>query len=174
MWNHNEMHSNDSLILLYSGRKAHIQTYRDNENILPCTITHHIYMFAFHKPGKKWFSEGSEVVVLLSVLSALWPLYYWTNLQTTLLRACEILERGGRWIGDLLSSNACILAWECSLHFVYISFSFEAIRSEYLSRTQRLCKGRPFCPFWTQHKLPPWSHTICIYTYTDTLCTSRK
>ena len=40
--------------------------------------------------------------------------------------------------------------------FRTISFSFKAVRSEYLSRTQRLRKGRPFCP---QHDV---RH---IYTY---------
>ena len=39
--------------------------------------------------------------------------------------------------------------------FRAISFSFKAVRSEYLSRTQRLRKGRPFCPFCTRHKLAP-------------------
>ena len=39
--------------------------------------------------------------------------------------------------------------------FRMISFSFEAVRGEYLSRTQRLRKGWPFCPLCTQHKLTP-------------------
>ena len=56
--------------------------------------------------------------------------------------------------------------------FRTISFSFKAVRSEYLSRTQRLRKGRPFCPFFTRHKLAPWPKTtydIYIYIYIDTL-----
>ena len=60
--------------------------------------------------------------------------------------------------------------------FRTISFSFKAVRSEYLSRTQRLRKGRPFSPFCTRHKLAPWPKTtydiyiyIYIYIYIDTL-----
>ena len=62
--------------------------------------------------------------------------------------------------------------------FRMISFSFKAVRSEYLSRTQWLRKGRPFCLFCTRHKFAPWPKTtygtyihiyiyIYIYTHTD-------
>ena len=37
-----------------------------------------------------------------------------------------------------------------SASFRMISFLFEVIRGEYLSRTQRLRKGRPSCPFCTR------------------------
>ena len=63
-----------------------------------------------------------------------------------------------------------------SASFCTISFSFEAIRGEYLSRTQWLRKGRPSCLFCTWHKLAPWPKTdnrykynIYIYIYTDAL-----
>ena len=46
-----------------------------------------------------------------------------------------------------------------------IPFSFEAIRGEYLSRTQRLHKGRPSCPFCTRHELVPWPKTDNRYIY---------
>ena len=52
---------------------------------------------------------------------------------------------------------------EVGVPFRTISFSFEAICGEYLSRTKRLRKGRPSCPFCTQHKLAPWSKTDDIY-----------
>ena len=39
-----------------------------------------------------------------------------------------------------------------SASFRTITFLFEVIRGEYLSRTQRQRKGRPFCPFCTRHK----------------------
>ena len=66
--------------------------------------------------------------------------------------ACEILDRGGRLIGAIPSSNACILPGlkvGVSALFSMISFSFEAVRGEYLSCTQWLRKGWPFCPFCT-------------------------
>ena len=47
--------------------------------------------------------------------------------------------------------------------FRTIYFSFEAVRDEYLNRTQRLRKGQPSCPFCTRHKLPPWPKTDIIY-----------
>ena len=53
--------------------------------------------------------------------------------------------------------------------FRTISFLFEVIHGEYLSRTQRLRKGRPSCPFCTQHKLAPWPKTYDIYLYTADL-----
>ena len=60
-----------------------------------------------------------------------------------------------------------------SASFRMISFAFEAIRGEYLSRTQPQRKGRPSCPFCTRHKLVPWPKTgdiyIYIYIYTDAL-----
>ena len=40
-----------------------------------------------------------------------------------------------------------------SASFRTISFLFEVICGEYLSRTQQERKGRPFCPFCTRHKL---------------------
>ena len=52
-----------------------------------------------------------------------------------------------------------------SASFRTISFLFEVIRGEYLSRTQRLRKGRPSCPFCTRHKLAPWPKTYDIYIY---------
>ena len=58
-----------------------------------------------------------------------------------------------------------------SVSFRTISLPFEAIRAEYLSRTQWLRKGRPSCPFCTPYKLAPWPKTydryIYIYIYTD-------
>ena len=60
-----------------------------------------------------------------------------------------------------------------SFSFRTISLPFEAIRAEYLSRTQWLRKGRPSCPFCTRYKLAPWPKTydryiyIYIYIYTD-------
>ena len=56
--------------------------------------------------------------------------------------------------------------------FRTISFSFKAVRSEYLSRTQWLRKGRPFCLFCTRHKFAPWPKTtygtyICYAQSTD-------
>ena len=55
--------------------------------------------------------------------------------------------------------------------FRTISYWFKAVRSENLSRTQRLRKGRPFCPFCTQHKLAPWPKTTYnIYIYVTDLC----
>ena len=52
-----------------------------------------------------------------------------------------------------------------SASFRTISFSFEAIRAEYLSRTQWLRKGRPSCPRCTPHKLAPWPKTDDRYIY---------
>ena len=52
--------------------------------------------------------------------------------------------------------------------FWAMSFSFKAVRSEYLSPTQQLRKGWPSCPFHTRHKLAPWPKTtydIYIYIY---------
>ena len=46
-----------------------------------------------------------------------------------------------------------------SASFHKISFSFEAICGEYLSRTERQRKGRPSCPLCTRHKLAPWPKT---------------
>ena len=40
-----------------------------------------------------------------------------------------------------------------SAAFRTISFSFEAIRGEYLSHMQWLRKGQPSCPFCTRQKL---------------------
>ena len=56
-----------------------------------------------------------------------------------------------------------------SVSFRTISLPFEAIRAEYLSRTQWLRKGRASCPFCTRYKLAPWPKTydIYIYIYTD-------
>ena len=60
-----------------------------------------------------------------------------------------------------------------SASFRTISFSFEAICGEYLSRTQRQRKGWPCCPFCTRHKVGPWpktdDRTDDIYIYTDVL-----
>ena len=53
-----------------------------------------------------------------------------------------------------------------SVSFRTISLPFEAIRGEYLSRTQWLRKGRPSCPFCTQYELAPWSKTYDRYIYT--------
>ena len=53
-----------------------------------------------------------------------------------------------------------------SVSFRTISLPFEAIRGEYLSRTQWLRKGRPSCPFCTRYKLVPWPKTYNIYIYT--------
>ena len=50
-----------------------------------------------------------------------------------------------------------------SVSFRTISLPFEAIRGEYLSRTQWLRKGRPSCPFSTRHKLAPWPKSDDIY-----------
>ena len=50
-----------------------------------------------------------------------------------------------------------------SVSFRTISLPFEAIRGEYLSRTQWLRKGRPSCPFCTRYKLSPWPKTYDIY-----------
>ena len=52
-----------------------------------------------------------------------------------------------------------------SASFRTISFAFEAIRSEYLSRTQLQRKGRPSCPFRTRHKLVPWPKMDDRYIY---------
>ena len=68
-----------------------------------------------------------------------------------------------------------------SVSFRTISLPFEAIRAEYLSRTQWLRKGRPSCPFCTWYKLAPWPKTddiynyiyIYIYIYRRTRCTTR-
>ena len=54
-----------------------------------------------------------------------------------------------------------------SVSFRTISLPFEAIRGEYLSRTQWLRKGRPSCPFCTRYKLAPWPKTYDIYIYTN-------
>ena len=51
-----------------------------------------------------------------------------------------MLECGGRLVGAIPSFDACILAWVrgCSFRiFRTISFTFEAVRGEYLSRTHR-------------------------------------
>ena len=61
--------------------------------------------------------------------------------------------------------------------FRTIYFSFKAVHSEYLSRTQWLRKGRPFCLFCTGHKFAPWPKTTYgtyIYTYRQRWRTSRK
>ena len=66
-----------------------------------------------------------------------------------------------------------------SVSFRTISLPFEAIRAEYLSRTQWLRKGRPSCPFCTRYKVAPWPKTydryiyiyIYIYIYRRTRCT---
>ena len=64
-----------------------------------------------------------------------------------------------------------------SVSFRTISLPFEAIRGEYLSRTQWLRKGRPSCPFCTRYKLAPWPKTddryIYIYIYRRTRYTTR-
>ena len=52
-----------------------------------------------------------------------------------------------------------------SVSFRTISLPFEAIRAEYLSRTQWLRKGRPSCPFCTRYKLAPWPKTYDRYVY---------
>ena len=52
-----------------------------------------------------------------------------------------------------------------SASFRTISFSVEATRSEYLSRMQRLRKGRASCPLCTRHKLDPWPKTDDRYIY---------
>ena len=52
-----------------------------------------------------------------------------------------------------------------SVSFRTISLPFEAIRAEYLSRTQWLRKGRPSCPFCTRYKLAPWPKTDDRYNY---------
>ena len=50
-----------------------------------------------------------------------------------------------------------------SVTFRTISLPFEAIRAEYLSRTQWLRKGWPCCPFCTRYKLAPWPKTYDRY-----------
>ena len=58
--------------------------------------------------------------------------------------------------------------------FHTISFSFEAVRDEYLRRMQRLHKGRPSCPFSTRYKLPHGlKRTIYIERERLARCTSR-
>ena len=52
-----------------------------------------------------------------------------------------------------------------SASFCTISFSFEVVRSEYLSCTQWICKGWPSCPFRTWRKLALWPKTYDIYIY---------
>ena len=60
-----------------------------------------------------------------------------------------------------------------SASFRTIYFSFEAVRSQYLSRTQRLHKGRPSCPLCPRHKLAPWPKKYNIYyIYRHARCTS--
>ena len=49
--------------------------------------------------------------------------------------------------------------------FRMVSFSFKAVRSEYLSRTQQLCKGRPFCPFAPGINWPRGLRRRMIYIY---------
>ena len=52
-----------------------------------------------------------------------------------------------------------------SVSFHTMSLPFEAIRAEYLSRTQWLRKGRPSCPFCIRYKLVPWPKTYDRYIY---------
>ena len=52
-----------------------------------------------------------------------------------------------------------------SVSYRTISLPFEAIRAEYLSRTQWLRKGRPSCPFCTRYKLATWPKTYDRYIY---------
>ena len=125
MWNH-EMHGIDSLILLYSGLKAHIQ-HLQWENILEYFETRRIYMFALRKPGER-FSEGSEAVVLLSVLLSSFPvgIVWRSNLQTTSLRAMWNSRAWRRSIRDIPSSDRCLYPClcerlECPLRVVQFS-----------------------------------------------------
>ena len=65
-----------------------------------------------------------------------------------------------------------------SISFRTISLPFEAIRGEYLSRTQWLRKGRPSCPFCTRYKLTPWPKTYdryiqCKLQFTTTTTTAQ-
>ena len=57
MWNYNEMHSIHSLILWYSGQKAHIYialagVVRIYFRMLPCAKARRICMLALHKPSE--------------------------------------------------------------------------------------------------------------------------
>ena len=61
-----------------------------------------------------------------------------------------------------------------SVSFRTISLPFEAIRAEYLSRTQWLRKGRPSCPFCTRYKLAPWPKTYDRYIYIYTMLEPRR
>ena len=60
-----------------------------------------------------------------------------------------------------------------SASFRTISFSFEAIRGEYLSRTQWLRKGRPSCSFCTRGLNRTIYIYIYIYIYRRARCTTR-
>ena len=55
-----------------------------------------------------------------------------------------------------------------SASFPTISFLFEVIRGEYLSRTQRLGKGRPSCSFCIRG-LNRTIDIYILYIYTDAL-----
>ena len=85
-------------------------------------------MFVLCKPGEERFSERSEAVVLLALSKV-------AICRLLRLGSCEILDLGGRLVGAIPSADICILAWGRGWSvrlFRTISFSFEAVRGEYL------------------------------------------
>ena len=99
---------------------------------------------------------------VLSGLSVLWALYFGVICRVLRLGSCEFssVEEDELAI-FLLPMPVSLPGGKVGVYasFRTISFSFKAVRSEYLSRTQQLRKGRPSCPFCTRHKLAPWPKT---------------
>ena len=83
-------------------------------------------MFALCKPGEERFSVRSEAVVLLSVLSGLPAGTVSKGVICRLLRkgSCEILERGGRLVGAISSSDVFIFAWGRGWSVRFVSYDF--------------------------------------------------
>ena len=108
---------------------------------------------------------------MLFLVAFLWALYKGVICRILRLRSCEILERGEDELAIFLLSMPVTLPGGevgVSASFRTISFSFEDVHNEYLSRMQRLHKGWPSCPFCTRHKLAPWpkrTYDINIYIY---------
>ena len=85
--------------------------------MLPCPKTRRIYLFVLCKPGEERFSERSEAVVLLALSKG-------AICRLIRVGSYEILDRGGRLVGAIPSSNICILVWGRGWSVRFVSYDF--------------------------------------------------
>ena len=111
-------------------RKRIYDTCTVNENILwnaSLRATRRMYICSHCISRVKNDSQKAQKRLccwVLFLVAFLWALYKEVICRVLRLGSCEILERGGRWVGDIPSSDACILAWGRGWSVRFVSYDF--------------------------------------------------